>query len=138
MQRTGDDELDLTRREVVRAVVGVARGAVLDRDIGHRRRSARGPAGWRGRRLRRCGRSRRVDERERQHTEVDEVLRVDAGEALGDHGAQAEVARRDRGVLAARALAVVVAADDDVAAASRAARARGRGRCRRSARRRTG
>ena len=61
----------------------------------------------------------RVDERDRQDTEVHEVLRVDAGEALGDHRVQPEVARRDRGVLAARALAVVVAADDDVAAVGR-------------------
>ena len=37
---------------------------------------------------------------------------MDAGEALGDHGADAEVQRREGGVLAAGALPVVVPADD--------------------------
>ena len=55
-----------------------------------------------------------VGELEREDPEVGQVLPVDAGEGLGDHDAQAEVARADRGVLAGRALAVVGAADDGV------------------------
>ena len=57
----------------------------------------------------------RVGELEGQDPEVDEVLPVDAGEVLGDHGAQTEEARGDRRVLAARSLTVVLPADDDVA-----------------------
>ena len=76
----------------------------------------------------------RVGERERQHAEVDEVLRVDAGEPLRDHRVQPEVARRDRGVLAARALAVVRRRRPRRARRRRgSAIARGRDTCRRSA-----
>ena len=57
-----------------------------------------------------------VRERERKDPLRDEVRAVDAREALRDDGADAEVERRERGLLAARALAVVVAADDDAAA----------------------
>ena len=57
-----------------------------------------------------------VRELEREDAEVHEVLPVDAGEVLGDHGLESKEARRDGRVLPARALAVVLAADDDVAA----------------------
>jgi hypothetical protein len=57
-----------------------------------------------------------IREGQRQDAEVDQVLPVDPREALGDHHAQGEIARRQRGVLAARALAVVLAADQRVAA----------------------
>ena len=63
----------------------------------------------------------RVGEGQRQDAEIGQVLPVDAGEAPGQHHAQAEVARRERGVLAARALPVVVAGDDGVAACRRRA-----------------
>ena len=46
----------------------------------------------------------------------DEVRAVDAGEALGDDGADPEVERRERRVLARGPLAVVVAAGDEAAA----------------------
>ena len=42
-----------------------------------------------------------------------EVAAVDAREGLGDHRVHAELERRERGVLARGALAVVVAADDE-------------------------
>jgi hypothetical protein len=58
----------------------------------------------------------RVVEGERQDPEVHEVLPVDAGEALGHHQTQPEIARRERGVLAARSLAVVVAVDHGMTA----------------------
>ena len=38
---------------------------------------------------------------------------MDAGEALRDHRADAELGRSERGMLAARALSVVVAGDDE-------------------------
>ena len=41
---------------------------------------------------------------------------MDAGEVLGDHGPQAQIAGGDGGVLPARSLPVVLAADDEVAA----------------------
>ena len=54
-----------------------------------------------------------VFETKRQYALGDQVPAVDAGEALGDHGADAEVQRREGGVLAAGALPVVVPADDE-------------------------
>ncbi len=59
----------------------------------------------------------RVGEGERQDPEVDEVLPMDPREGLRDHHPQAEVARGERCVLAARALTVVVGPDHRVAAA---------------------
>ena len=43
---------------------------------------------------------RRIDEFHCQHTEVREILPVDAGERLRDHHPEAQVARRDRRVFA--------------------------------------
>src|SRR4051812_15858822 len=57
-----------------------------------------------------------VDEGQRDDPLRDEVAPVDARERLGDHRANAELQRRQGGVLARRALAVVVAADDEAAA----------------------
>src|SRR5205807_1683471 len=57
-----------------------------------------------------------IGELEGKDAEVDEVLPVDAGEVLGDDASQPEEAWGDRRVLPARALAVVLAADDEVAA----------------------
>ncbi len=62
-----------------------------------------------------------VLEGQRQDAEIYEVLPVDPGEALGQHDLQPEIARGERGVLAARALAVIQAADDGVAGALLAA-----------------
>src|SRR5690606_24091348 len=61
---------------------------------------------------------------ERQDAVVDEVGAVDPGEAAGDDQAEAEIARRQRRVLAARALAVVVAGHDGVRLAGVAERGR--------------
>ena len=58
----------------------------------------------------------RVLEQERDDSLGDQVAPVDAREALRDHGAHAELGGRERGVLAARALAVVVAGDDEASA----------------------
>jgi len=57
-----------------------------------------------------------VDEGQRQHAEVDQVLSVDTCEATRDNGPQAEIARSKRRVFAARALTVVVAGDDRMTA----------------------
>src|SRR4051812_129761 len=56
-------------------------------------------------------------ERDRQCTEVYQVLPMNAREALGDDHGQAQVPRRERRMLSARTLAVVAPRDDDVGAA---------------------
>ena len=61
-------------------------------------------------------RSRPVLEQQRDDPLGDQVAPVDPREALRDHGPDAELRRRERGVLAARALAVVVAGDDEASA----------------------
>ena len=58
----------------------------------------------------------RVLEEQRHDPLRDQVAPVDAREALRDHGADAELGGRERRVLAARALAVVVAGDDEPSA----------------------
>src|SRR5712691_3150341 len=63
-----------------------------------------------------------LDEREGRDSLRDQVRAVDAREALRDDRTDAEVERRERSLLAARALAVVVTADDDPAAQLRRAR----------------
>ena len=57
-----------------------------------------------------------VGEGQRQDAEIDQILPVDAGETASDGDAQVEMARRECRVLAARSLAVIVAADDDMPA----------------------
>ena len=57
-----------------------------------------------------------VLEQERDDPLGDQVAPVDPREALRDHRADAELGRRERGVLAARALAVVVTGDDEASA----------------------
>ena len=54
-----------------------------------------------------------IVELERRDAPVDEVGAVDAGEALGEHRADAEVQRREHRRLARGALAVVLAPHDD-------------------------
>src|SRR5262245_33890376 len=54
-----------------------------------------------------------VAERQREHPLLLEVGLVDAGEAADQHRHAAEVARRHRGMLAARALTVVLVADGE-------------------------
>src|ERR1700730_10464518 len=51
-------------------------------------------------------------EGERQTPEVDQVLPMDAGKALGDHHLEAEITWRKRSVVAARSLSVVLAGDN--------------------------
>src|SRR6266508_608260 len=60
---------------------------------------------------------RRLQERQRQDALLLEIGLGDPGEAPGDDGPAAEIARRHGGVLAARPLAVVLVADDDPAQA---------------------
>ncbi len=60
--------------------------------------------------------ARRILEQQRNDPLRDQVPPVDPGEALCDHGANAELRRGQRGVLAARSLAVVVAGDDEPSA----------------------
>ena len=57
-----------------------------------------------------------VGERERRNALRDQVRAMNAREALGDDRPHAEVERCEGGLLSARALTVVVAADDDAAA----------------------
>ena len=45
----------------------------------------------------------------------DQIPTMDPRERLGDHGLDPEVQRRQRGVFSGRALAVVVARDDEAA-----------------------
>ncbi len=61
-------------------------------------------------------RSRPVLEEERDDPLRDQVAPVDPREALRDHRSHAELSRRERRVLAARALPVVVAGDDEASA----------------------
>ena len=56
-----------------------------------------------------------VGEGQREDPLGDQVAAVDAREALRDHRLDAELERRQRGVLARGALPVVVAADDEAA-----------------------
>src|SRR5574341_1089884 len=58
----------------------------------------------------------RVLERKRENAEVAEIRLMDAGEALHDLGADPEIPGRQGRVLAARSLAVVLAANDDYVA----------------------
>ena len=57
---------------------------------------------------------RRIGEGQRQHSEVDEVLPVDAREALGDHHLQTEITWGSGRVLPAGALPVIGTGDDHV------------------------
>src|SRR4029079_7303312 len=59
---------------------------------------------------------RRVLEEQRHDALRDQVAAMDPREALRDHGADSQLCRGKRGVLAARALAVVVAGDDETPA----------------------
>src|SRR5687768_4156078 len=54
----------------------------------------------------------RIDKRQWQNPEVKKILPVNPGEALGNNRFKAEVSGRDGGMLAARSLAIVFAADD--------------------------
>src|SRR5262249_61823677 len=55
-------------------------------------------------------------EEERDDSLRNQVPPVDSRKALRDHGANAELRRRQRGMLTARSLAVVVAGDDEASA----------------------
>ncbi len=53
-----------------------------------------------------------IDKGKRQNAEVEKILPMNPGEALGNNRFEAEVSRRDGSMLAARSLAIVFAADD--------------------------
>ena len=57
-----------------------------------------------------------VAEDQGENARVDEVLPVDAGVGKDDDRADAEETRRERGVLPARALPIVLSSDEDAAA----------------------
>lgn len=55
-----------------------------------------------------------VVEDERENTEVDQILVVDASEATGDDHPETQIAGSDGGMLTARALPVIVPTQDGV------------------------
>src|SRR4051812_9430737 len=116
-QPAAQEDLALLRGEVVRERQFVARVLYADRDLVAARLELLAHLGQRPA-LADLGAVvvGGVLERQREDALRDEVAPVDAREGLREDGTDAEVQRRDRGMLARGALAVVLATDDEACA----------------------